>query len=85
MNNPINYEVACNMRDNAQERVNYHQRKVNELIRQYGTGVRPSWVSTDLSIEQNNVTQWVKELNRLEQWVLSFEAKQDALADQEGE
>ena len=83
MNNPINYEVACDMRDNAQSRVNYHQRKVKELIRQYGTGVRPSWVSTDLAIEQNNVTQWVKELNRLEQWVLSFEARMEELETEE--
>lgn len=83
MNNPINYEVACNMRDNAQERVNYYTGKIDRLIKQHGTGVRPSWVSTDLAIDQQNQHNWKKELNRLEQWVLSFEAQQEALETEE--
>ncbi|QSL99420.1 hypothetical protein CRP9_gp05 [Roseobacter phage CRP-9] len=83
MNNPINYEVACNMRDNAQERVNYYTGKIDRLIKQHGTGVRPSWVSTDLAIDQQHKHDWEKELNRLEQWVLSFEAQQEALETEE--
>lgn len=83
MNNPINYEVACNMRDNAQERINYYKEKIDRLIKQYGTGVRPSWVSTDLAIDQQYKHNWEKELNRLEQWVLSFEAQQEALETEE--
>ena len=79
MNNPINYEVACNMRDNAQECVNYYKGKIDRLIKQHGTGVRPSWVSTDLAIDQQNKHNCEKELNRLEQWVLSFEAVMEEL------
>jgi len=85
MNNPINYQMAQEQFEFALSRVEYYQDKIVRLINRYGTGVRPSWVSTDLAMDGYHRDQWQKEADRLEQWVLSFEAKQDALAEQEGE
>lgn len=55
--------------DQAEElrrKIARHQKEVDRLIEQYGEGVRPGWVSTDISIAQMNVNRYERELAELE-------------------
>lgn len=38
----------------------HYEKEAQSLIDQYGTGVRPSWVSCDLSIAQHNAARYRK-------------------------
>ena len=47
------------------ERIADSQRKIDDILRRHGTGVRASWVSTDIAIEQariENLRFMIKEL-----------------------
>lgn len=51
----------------AKDMVAYYQKNVEDLIKQYGTGVRPSWVSTDLAIVGDRIEYWKAQVKELEQ------------------
>lgn len=40
-----------------QSYINAKQREIDELIRDYGHGVRPSWVSTDLALAGESIAR----------------------------
>jgi predicted transcriptional regulator len=81
----MTYKEALEQVETMQGRVAYKERQITSLINQYGTGVRPSWVSTDLSIYTQQMQDYAKDLSYAEYVVAHYEAKQDALADKEGE
>ncbi len=81
----MTYKEALEQVETMQGRVAYKERQINSLINQYGTGVRPSWVSTDLAIYSQQMQDYTKQLSYAENVVAHYEAKQDALAEQEGE
>lgn len=51
----------------AKDMVAYYEKNVEDLIKQYGTGVRPSWVSTDLAIVEDRIQYWKAQIKDLEQ------------------
>ena len=81
----MTYQEALEQVEAMQGRVAYKERQIQSLINQYGQGVRPSWVSTDLSIYSQQMQDYTKDLSYAEYVVAHYEAKQDALADKEGE
>lgn len=44
----------------------YCRQQADDLIKRYGTGVRPSWVSADLSINIYNANRAQEEIDKLE-------------------
>lgn len=38
-----------------ENRIEDCKRKIDEILRQHGTGVRASWVSTDIAVEQTRI------------------------------
>lgn len=44
----------------------YCRQQADDLIERYGSGVRPSWVSTDLSINIYNANRAQEEIDKLE-------------------
>ena len=81
----MTYKQALEQVETMQGRVAYKERQIQSLINQYGQGVRPSWVSTDLAIYSQQMQDYAKDLAYAEYVVAHYEAKQDALAEQEGE
>ena len=81
----MTYQEALEQVETMQGRVAYKERQIQSLINQHGTGVRPSWVSTDLAIYSQQMQEYTKQLSYAEYVVAHYEAKHDALADQEGE
>lgn len=47
------------------ERIADSQRKIDDILRQHGTGVRASWVSTDIAIEQARITDALNAIKEL--------------------
>jgi hypothetical protein len=47
------------------ERIADSQRKIDDILRRHGTGVRASWVSTDIAIEQARITDALKAIKEL--------------------
>jgi len=43
-----------------------YKQRYDDLIKRYGTGVRPSWVSTDLAIEGERMRYYAKLVEELE-------------------
>jgi len=43
-----------------------YKQRYDDLIKRYGTGVRPSWVSTDLAIEGERMRHYAKIVEGLE-------------------
>lgn len=43
-----------------------YKQRYDDLIKRYGTGVRPSWVSTDLAIEGERMRHYAKIVEELE-------------------
>ena len=43
-----------------------YKQRYDDLIKRYGTGVRPSWVSTDLAIEGQLMRSYAKLIEELE-------------------
>ena len=43
-----------------------YKQRYDDLIKRYGTGVRPSWVSTDLAIEGERMRYYAKIVEELE-------------------
>ena len=81
----MTYQEALEQVETMQGRVTYKERQIQRLTSQYGTGVRPSWVSTDLAIYSQQMQDYAKQLSYAEYVVAHYEAAQDALAEQEGE
>ena len=81
----MTYKQALEQVETMQGRVAYKERQITRLISQYGQGVRPSWVSTDLAIYSQQMQDYAKDLSYAEYVVAHYEAKQDALAEQDGE
>lgn len=81
----MTYREARQQVMTMQGRVAYKERQINRLINQYGKGVRPSWVSTDLAIYTQQMQEYAKDLSYAEYVVAHYEAAQDALAENEGE
>ncbi len=46
-----------------------HQRDRDSLIQQYGTGVRPSWVSTDLAIADERIQRSKNRIIEIEETI----------------
>ena len=44
-----------------------YQQDIKRLRERYGTGVRPSWVSTDIAIAADNVQKFMKLIETMEQ------------------
>lgn len=44
--------------DQAMAKVDYYNSSIEELLDRYGSGVRPSWVSTDVSMDQMRRSEW---------------------------
>ena len=78
----MTYNEALEQVETMQGRVAYKERQINRLINQYGQGVRPSWVSTDLAIYTQQMQEYAKDLSYAEYVVAHYEAAQDALAEQ---
>ena len=56
-----------------QSYINSKQREIDGLIRDYGHGVRPSWVSTDLALARDTIArmeQAIKEVMKDENYGL---------------
>jgi len=79
----MTYNEALEQVETMRGRVAYKERQINSLINQYGRGVRPSWVSTDLAIYNQQMQEYAKDLSYAEYVVAHYEAAQDALAEQE--
>lgn len=45
---------------NAEKMAEHYEEAAKRLIAQYGTGVRPGWVSTDLAIAQERAASYRK-------------------------
>ena len=45
-------------KEQAENLAEMYEREVQSLINQYGTGVRPSWVSTDFAIANDRATKY---------------------------
>lgn len=43
-----------------------YKQRYDDIIKRYGTGVRPSWVSTDLAIEGERMRHYAKIVEGLE-------------------
>lgn len=79
----MTYQEALEQVETMQGRVAYKERQIQSLINQHGTGVRPSWVSTDLAIYSQQMQDYTKQLSYAEYVVAHYEAAQDALAEKE--
>lgn len=42
------------------------QRDTDRLLAQHGSGVRSSWVSTDIAINNNKIANYTREIQKLE-------------------
>lgn len=53
------------MRDDAHLKmlIDLHERNKADLLAQYGFGVRPAWVSADLSMIEHHLEKYRKELS----------------------
>ena len=51
--------------DTAIDMVAYYTKGIDETVKKYGTGVRPSWVSADLAIDRDRRDAWKQEIKRL--------------------
>lgn len=47
-------------KEQAEKMAEMYEREAQSLINQYGTGVRPSWVSTDLAIANDRAAKYRK-------------------------
>lgn len=52
--------TALHTRETALSMAEHYEKEAQRLIDQYGTGVRPSWVSCDLGIAQHNAARYRK-------------------------
>lgn len=52
--------------EEAKNMYQMYKKSYDDLIKRYGTGVRPSWVSTDLAIEGERVRHYAKLVEELE-------------------
>jgi hypothetical protein len=51
--------------DAAKKMLEIRQKEYDSLIKQHGTGVRPSWVSTDLAILQDKIQGYKQDIASL--------------------
>lgn len=52
--------------EEAKNRHKMYKQRYDDIINRYGTGVRPSWVSTDLAIEGERMRHYAKIVEELE-------------------
>jgi hypothetical protein len=52
--------------EEAKNMYQMYKKSYDDLIKRYGTGVRPSWVSTDLEIEAMGMRHYAKLVEELE-------------------
>ena len=52
--------------EEAKSMYKMYKQRYDDLIKRYGTGVRPSWVSTDLAIEGERMRYYAKIVEELE-------------------
>jgi len=52
--------------EEAKSMYQMYKQRYDDLIKRYGTGVRPSWVSTDLAIEGECMRHYAKLVEELE-------------------
>jgi len=52
--------------EEAKSMYQMYKQRYDDLIKRYGTGVRPSWVSTDLAIEGERMRYYAKIVEELE-------------------
>jgi hypothetical protein len=52
--------------EEAKSMYQMYKQRYDDLIKRYGTGVRPSWVSTDLAIEGERMRYYAKLVEELE-------------------
>lgn len=50
-----------------QSYINSKQREIDGLIRDYGDGVRPSWVSTDLALARDAIARMKRAIEEIKQ------------------
>lgn len=53
--------------DTLKDHLKYKQQKIDDLIKTYGTGVRPSWVSGDLSILEYEASSLANQIKQMEE------------------
>ena len=53
--------------EEAKSMMHSYEQDIKRLREQYGTGVRPSWVSTDIAIAADNVQKFMKLIETMEQ------------------
>ena len=52
--------------EEAKSMYQMYKQRYDDIIKRYGTGVRPSWVSTDLAIEGERMRYYAKIVEGLE-------------------
>jgi hypothetical protein len=52
--------------EEAKNMYQMYKQRYDDIIKRYGTGVRPSWVSTDLAIEGERMRHYAKLVEELE-------------------
>ena len=52
--------------EEAKSMYQMYKQRYDDLIKRYGTGVRPSWVSTDLAIEGERMRYYAKIVEEIE-------------------
>ena len=53
--------------EEAKNMYQMYKNRYDDLIKRYGTGVRPSWVSTDLEIEGMHMQYYARMVKELEE------------------
>ena len=53
--------------EEAKSMMHSYQQDIKNLKERYGTGVRPSWVSTDIAIAADNVRKFMELIETMEQ------------------
>ena len=53
--------------EEAKSMMRSYQQDIKNLQERYGTGVRPSWVSTDIALAADNVQKFMKLIETMEQ------------------
>lgn len=53
--------------EEAKSMMHSYEQDIKRLRERYGTGVRPSWVSTDIAIAADNVQKFMKLIETMEQ------------------
>ena len=53
--------------EEAKSMMHSYQQDIKNLQERYGTGVRPSWVSTDIALAADNVQKFMKLIETMEQ------------------